>query len=191
MTKLSEHIEHMAEAETAAVGDQTGTSSIVVRAPRSRTLATSGLRRAILAFSLAFVVVAATVALFGVIRFGSASAGLLYLSGQRVVIEPRYTVIKLQARGGQRESPSDCELMFKLRNWTDTTFTVLGASSTCSCAGIRNLPLRVEAGSVTPIYGVVDMRKADAGKAVRLGFITDSPAVPLLNVTLTFSEGEP
>lgn len=72
--------------------------------------------------------------------FGSPQAGLAYLRGERLSVQPRFVDV---GEGGLGETR---EVAVLLHNWTDRPIRILGGTSDCSCVVTKDLPINVEPG---------------------------------------------
>ncbi|HUY32971.1 MAG TPA: hypothetical protein VMV69_09335 [Pirellulales bacterium] len=101
--------------------------------------------------------------------FGSPQALGVWLRGERVVISPRFVRLG-HGKAGERK-----RVDFEIRNMTDRTVTVFGATWDCSCNATEGLPAHVPAGGAVTLHALVKFAEARGQFSQRVCFYTDSP----------------
>jgi hypothetical protein len=121
----------------------------------------------------------AALALVGSLEFGSLSAALRFLRGERLLADASSKDVGTIPAGETRE------IEFHLTNVTDHPLTVVGFKSSCGCASATRLPMTIAPGATAPLAVSVraSARLASISTSVRL--YTDDPGVrdPILYLT--------
>jgi len=119
----------------------------------------------------------ATACLVGwmLVRFGGVSAGLTYLSGERVFVVPANVRLGSIAKDDQRI------IRLSLQNQSDRSIRILGQETSCSCSVVGGLPDVLPAGSTCPLDLKINTIRKEVGKLdVVLKVFTDHPSHPIL-----------
>lgn len=107
----------------------------------SEVTSKSSARDAVRAFAVTLCLTLTLLALgagYGKYRFGSVSAALAYLRGERLLVaKPTKSV---SAIAGDRIA-----LQYLLTNWTDHPISLIGAASSCTCTALESMPITLSA----------------------------------------------
>ena len=157
---------------------------IVTRPPRSAFAwfftpeSQAGIHRTIVGGSLVAVLLA-SLAGVGVWWFGSTSAALAYLRGERVSASPSTLDYGVAEPGEKR--PTELQLI----NRTDRDIRIIGGTSDCSCVTTDDLPLVIPARQAVPLTVRVKF-PSGAGQFTRQASLyTDDPLQPWVNLRLS------
>lgn len=135
-------------------------------------------------WGLTVAVATVAVALFGFVRFGSASAGFKFLGGDRVIIAPSSYSVQLPT---ERYAPGDevIDVPFRIYNCTEKAVRILGESrSTCTCAVAAGVPTAVQAGASSMVMIRIRARTIGKTRVAHVDLLTDSRAAPTLTATI-------
>lgn len=110
------------------------------------------------------------------LRFGSVSAGLSYLAGERLIVDSRNKDF------GQVGEGRDQTVRFRLTNLTGKAVRIIGAESSCTCVIAEDLPVTVQRAANATL--TVAVRKGTKPGAVNetIRFYTDCVEKPQLSL---------
>ena len=116
---------------------------------------------------------------YGRHRFGSMSAALAYLRGERLLVDESSKTID-DVRSG-----SEIVVRYGFTNWAAHPVKLLGMSSSCSCTVVEDLPMTLAASETKAVSVKI---KVDEGRPDFTGSIrvfTDDPRSP--EIILSYS----
>lgn len=116
----------------------------------------------------------ALVAAWGFWQFGSFSAGLARLRGDRLLVDA------YSKSFGSLEAGRVGTVEFNLLNTTWRPVTVLGARSSCTCAATDDLPMVVPSGGRRSIRILVRRDRKPGRVSEQVSLFTDEPSQPEL-----------
>ncbi len=111
--------------------------------------------------------------------FGTFSAGVEYVTGRRLSLDPQHISL------GRMDAGCEYEACVHIKNASDRTVTLLGATTFCPCSVISDMPTLLGPGQSRELVLVVDGR-GRGGSPVngRVTILTDHPAQPALILKL-------
>ena len=129
-----------------------------------------------LLMTLAFL---ALIAGYGRHRYGSVSASLAYLRGERLLVDKPYQAIGGVHPGGQ------VVVRYAVTNESEHSVNLIGMTCSCTCTIVENLPKTLGASETKIVSARVNLAegKTDVSGAIRL--YTDDPHSP--EIPLAFS----
>ena len=120
----------------------------------------------------------AITAMFVKLRFGRISAALGFLRGQHIV------ATESEKSLGEIQPGETRDVLFDVTNTTTRPLTLIGATTTCSCTVVENLPLTIPGASEQTVRVRVRIREKDGPWSEKLQLLTDDSAQPRLTLRL-------
>ncbi|MBI3838367.1 MAG: hypothetical protein HY288_10605 [Planctomycetia bacterium] len=117
--------------------------------------------------------------LWGYAQFGDPAAGIEFLGGQRVFLTPA----KADIGGGRLGERRNVKL--SVSNWSASSLTVVGGTSSCACSAIEGLPLVVPAGDVRSLNATVGFVGKSPVFSYILTLYTDASGAQSLSATIS------
>lgn len=119
-----------------------------------------------------------SVCLVSIFQFGSSSAAVAYLQGERLIPESRTITT------GPLEIGSKKTFTFRVRNFARKPVTIVGGHSSCSCVVAGALPTTLPPGGSAGLAVVVSSAVASLRKTQVVTFFTDDPENPKINISV-------
>ena len=145
-------------------------TSKTVRASRFRTLAV------ILSLTLALLAAGTG---YGRLRFGSVSATVDSLRGQLVLVDEHAKSISGVQAGSQ------VVVSYALTNISDRPVRLIGASPSCSCTVIQDLPMTLAASETRTVSARITTSEDNPNSSGTIRLFTDEPRSPEIALNYT------
>jgi hypothetical protein len=117
-------------------------------------------------------------ALTAKVAFGSANNALHWLYGCHLFVEKPVNDAWLTVEQASRP----VQIEFRIVNYSAKDVDIIGASSTCSCSIVQDLPLRVPASGSAKTVLTVHMTTAGEDRAGSIDLYTNDPDCPDLRL---------
>lgn len=112
------------------------------------------------------------------LKFGSISAALSYVAGDRLVVDATIKSF------GEAEPGATRSVAFELRNWSGRAVTLLGAKATCTCVVADTLPRRLAPAGACPLEVKLRTGWAIGEFSQNLVLYTDHPDQPTVHLRI-------
>jgi hypothetical protein len=107
-----------------------------------------------------------------VLLFGSTSAALAFLDGERLLVDSRSKSF------GTVDPGLDQSVRFSLTNWTGQPVTIVGFQASCSCTMATDLPLSIPDGGTRFVSVAVKTAKLTGDFVATVRLFTDASSLP-------------
>ncbi len=102
-----------------------------------------------------------------------------FLPGERLVVEASNAPI------GRVQAGSEAIVRYRLSNRSGRQIKLVGATTSCSCTMVENLPMILAASMTKELTAKVDVPEGKADITGSIQIYTDEPSIPVINLTYT------
>jgi hypothetical protein len=114
-----------------------------------------------------------------VARFGTVSAALKYVSGQRLIVD------ESRRHFGSLEAGCERTIEFRVTNYTSKPVTLLGARVSCACLRVEGLPRTLAPSASWPLRVTVRAGRRERDVSEGLWLYTDAETRPQIALQVT------